>query len=158
MPPSLIIPFRGKKSAKKQKKKKDQRLQEMKEQLKKIELQKLTQSAALKAARKGEPFDPELLNPARKREPPTLSREEQERRYLLVKEWSRYRMQKDIERQNILRAVIQSRNKALQELKKVSQSLYYKAIELNPELFPFECNGPSDTPPIPSYVPPDPED
>lgn len=159
MPSSLLVPFRGKKTAKKTKKmKKDPRQQEMKEFVKRMELEKLTQSAALKAAKRGEPFDPELLNPARKRPPPFTSEEEEERRFLLSKEWSRYQMEKDAQRMHLLQGMVRSREKALRELEKVSSQLHFKALELKTDLFPFECKGPNETPPLSSYVPPEPED
>lgn len=158
MPSSFLVPHRGKKTAKKLKKmKKDVRHYEMKEYIKKMEIQKLVQNAALKAAKKGEPFDPEMLNPARKRDAPSTSMEEQERRFLLVKEWSRYQMQREIQRRTLLRRMLQSREKALQELRKVSTALYTKSLMVNSDLFPLDIRGPTTTPPIPTYVPPDPE-
>lgn len=159
MPSSLLVPFRGKKQkAKKQKKmKKDPRLLEMKEYAQRMEVQKMMLSATMKAAKKGEPLDPEMLNPVRKRAPPTLPKEVKDQRFLLTKEWSRYQMQLEVQRRHFLQGVVQSREKALRELKRASSSLYAKALELNSELFPWECQGPTETPPIPSYTPPDPE-
>lgn len=158
LPGSLLIPFRGKKSAKKQKKKKDLKAQEMRDFVKRRELQKLLESASLKAAVKGDPFDPEMLNPARKRPPPVLSVAERERRVLLYKEWSRYQMKENVQQMHLLSGMMKSREKALKALKQVSPALYLKAFELNSDLFPLECKGPTYTPPIPSYVPPDPEE
>ena len=158
MPSPLLVPLRGKKSAKKQKKvKKDLKLQEMKDFVKRREMQKLLESASLKAAVKGEPFDPEMLNPARKRPPPTLTSEERENRVLLYKEWTRHKMEENTKQMHLLRGMVKSREKALGELKSVSPTLHAKALELNPDLFPLECKGPTHTPPIPTYVPPDPE-
>lgn len=157
--PSLVIPFRSKGKATKQKKaKKDLRAQEMKDYAKRMEMQKLMQNAALKAAKKGEPLDIEMLNPARKRAPPTLTYEEKDRRFLLSKEWARFQMSKEIQQRQLLGGMVKSRAKALNELKKVAPMLYCKALELNPDLFPFECKGPTETPPMADYVPPDPED
>lgn len=158
MPGSLLIPFRGKKSAKKQKKmKKDPRLVEMREYAKRTELKKILLSATLKAVKKGEPFEPEMLNPARKRPPSTLSKEVKDERFLLAKEWSRMQMRQHQEQLQLLRGIVQSRDKALKELKRVSSTLYFRSLELNTSLFPFECQGPTVTPPKPSYIPPDPE-
>lgn len=159
VPSSLLVPFRGKKQkAKKQKKtKKDPRLLEMKEYAQRMEVQKMLLSATMKAAKKGEPLDPEMLNPIRKRPPPTLPKEMRDQRFLLAKEWSRYQMQLEVQRRHFLQGVVRSREKALRELKRASSSLYAKALELNSELFPWECQGPTETPPIPSYTPPDPE-
>lgn len=158
-PPSLLLPSRGKgKSARPKKIKKDSRIQEMKDYVKRTEMRKLMMSAAMKAAKRGEPLDPEMLNPARKRAPSTLSYEEKDKRVLLTKEWSRYQMQKELKRSQLLRGMVKSREEALKELEKVSSSLYFKALELNPVLFPLEFKAPSETPSIPSYIPPDPED
>ena len=157
---SLLVLTRGsKKQAKKQKKsKKEIQREMMRDYFKKIELEKLKAAAALKAAKKGEPFDPEMLNPARKRQVVTISDKEKERRFLLVKEWSRYRMEKHKLELQHLQNLMKSRGKALRELKKVSLSLYNQALELNPSLFPFECQAPTYTPPLPTYTPPDPDD
>lgn len=157
---SLLMLTRGsKKQAKKQKKsKKEIRREMMKEYFKKMEIEKLKATAALKAAKKGEPFDPEMLNPARKRQIVKFSDIESERRFLLVKEWSRYRMEQHKLELQHLQNLMKSRDKALRELKKISLSLYNQALELNPNLFPFECQAPTCTPPLPAYIPPDPDD
>ena len=155
-PPSLLIPNRGKKSAKKKRPKKDQRLQEMKDFVQRREMQKLLLSATLKAAKYGEPLDPEMLNPARKRVPPNLLEDEKERRILLSKQWSRDCMKRHMQELQFLQGVVRSRRKALSELKKVSQHLYSKALELQPDLFPLNCMGPTTNPPLQGYVPPDP--
>ena len=151
---------KGLKSKKKQhlkqsKTKKELRREMMKEYMKRTEMEKLTQHIAMKAAKKGEPLDPEMLNPARKRPPLSVSEEEKERRFLLVKEWSRDRMEKHKRDLQFLQGVLRSREKALRELRKVSPRLYLQALELNPKLFPFERQGPTATLPIPSYQPPE---
>ena len=162
-PPSLLIPSRNKgksvttKSSSK-KTKKDQRAQEMKDYVKRMEMQKLMVDSAMKAAKKGDPLDPEMLNPARKRPPPSLSHEERDRRFLLSKAWSRHQMERERERRSLLGGMVQSRDKALRELKRVSPELYHKSLELNTSLFPFEWKGPTETPPLLTYIPPDPEE
>ncbi len=153
--PSGYVQIRGKKQAKKQKSKKDLRREMLKDFVKKMELAKLKQDAALKAASRGEPLDPEMLNPARQRQPHSTPYEDAERRYLLVKEWSRYRMDRHKEELKFIQGVVQSRECALRELKKVSLPLYMQALKLNPDLLPFECQGPPSTPPIPGYEPPE---
>ena len=74
----------------------------MRDHFKKLEMEKLLLEAAIKAAKKGEALDPEMLNPARKRQKVAISEEEKERRFLLVKEWSQYKME-----QHKLRALIE---------------------------------------------------
>ena len=125
--------------------------------MKKAELDKLVRDATLKAAKKGEALDPEMLNPIRKRAPVVLTEEEQEQRFLMVKAWSRLQMEKHKKEQIFLQGVLHCRRQALSELKRVSFPLYVKALELKPDLFPFECLGPTATPPLSGYTPPDPE-
>lgn len=159
-PTCLLIPRRGgKKQAKKQKKsKKEMQREIMRDHFKKLEMEKLLLEAAIKAAKKGEALDPEMLNPARKRQRVAIPEEEKERRFLLIKEWSRYRMEQHKQELQRLHGLKKSREKALRELKKVSLPLYNQALELNPALFPFECQPLTNTPPFPSYIPPDPDD
>ncbi len=152
---AAYVQTRGKKQAQKQKSKKEVKREMLKDYVKRLELEELQRSAALKAASRGEPLDPEMLNPARLRERPAVPREEAERRYLLVKEWSRYRMAKHIEELKFIQGAVRSREKALRELQKVSFPLYRRALELNPKLLPFECRGPTATPPLPGYEPPE---
>lgn len=157
-PTNLLILTRGKKQAKKQRKsKKEMQRDLMRDHFKKMEMEKLKLAASLKAAKKGEPLDPEMLNPARKRERVSISVKEEERRYLLIKEWSRYKMEQHKCELLYLQNLMKSRDKALRELKRISLPLYNQALELNPALFPFECQSPTYTPPLPSYTPPDPE-
>ena len=159
LPASLLVLTRGsKKQAKKQKKsRKEIQREMMRDHFKKMEMEKLKLAAALKAAKKGEPLDPEMLNPARKREKVAISEEEKEQRYLLVKEWSKYKMEQHKQELQHLQNLMKSRGKALRELKKVSHTLYNQALELNPDLFPFECAALTHTPPVPTYTPPDPD-
>lgn len=161
VPPVAVafVPIRGKKQARKQKKtKKEIRKEMMKDMMKRRELEKITQEAALKVAKKGEPMDPEMLNPIKKRRLPSISKLERENRYLLVKEWSRFCMERHKQELQLLHGLVRSREKALRELKKVSLPLYSQAMALNPKLFPFDRQGPTTTPPLPGYVPPDLDD
>ncbi|CAI8045922.1 39S ribosomal protein L40, mitochondrial [Geodia barretti] len=127
----------------------------MKEYVRQMELKQVTEEAAMRAARHGEPMDPEMLNPARKRAPVEVSPEEQERRYLLVKEYSRYHMERHKRELGLLQGVMAARRRALLELRKISLPLYGQALELSQDLFPFSHSGPTTTPPIPGYIPPD---
>ena len=98
-----------------------------------------------------------MLNPVRKREKVSVSEEEEERRFLLVKERSRYKMEQHKLELERLQTLMRSRDKALRELKKISLPLYNQALELNPTLFPFECQALTYTPPVVTYTPPDPD-
>ena len=159
MLPSLVVFTRGKKAAKKQKRtKKDIQREQHREYLKKLETQRAYQGAIIKVVRRGEPLDPELLNPVRKRERPQLSQSEQDDRYLLVKEWSRFRMEENKFEHMQLKKMVECREKALRELKKTSFPLYQQAVKLRSDLFPLDLMGPPHTPPIPGYEPPEPAD
>lgn len=129
----------------------------MKEYLKQLELKQVMEEASLRAAKHGDPLEPEMLNPARKRAPESISPEERERRFLLVKEYSRYRMEEHKKELAVLQGMVKARQKALLELKRVSFLLYLQSLELSPDLFPFTHTGPTATPPIPNYQPPEPE-
>ena len=110
------------------------------------------------------PVDPEaLLNPAlleapRLRKPVKLSYEEQERRTLLLKEWSRYKMKQHKEDLQRIQELERCRQEALKELKKSSLYLYNEAIKVDPDFFPIQFKGPTETPPITDYVAPDMEE
>lgn len=154
-----FIPVRGKKKeAKSPKKRKDIEREKMKDFLKQQEMQQLMEGAALRAAKGGGVLDPEMLNPIRKRPKVEISDQEREARFLLVKEWTRYKMARHIEELKLLHNMRKSQVKALRELRKVSVSLHDRALQLNPNLFPFERSGPTRTPPVVGYVPPDPAD
>ena len=110
------------------------------------------------------PVDPEsLLNPAlleaqRLRKPTKLSSEEQERRTLLLKEWSRYKMKQHKEDLQRIQELERCREEALKELKKCSLYLYHEAIKVDQDFFPVQFKGPTETPPIHDYIAPDMED
>lgn len=155
LPTHLLILNRGKKV---QKKKSGKDSKAFKDFVQKREVERLLKIACLNATKYGEPLDPEMLNPTRVRSPPNLSEEEKERRVLLIKEWQKTCMKKHMEEHQFLQEVMKTRKKALSELKKVSETLYSKALDLNPNLFPLDCRGPTETPPIPGYRPPEPDE
>ncbi|XP_015761163.1 PREDICTED: 39S ribosomal protein L40, mitochondrial-like [Acropora digitifera] len=110
------------------------------------------------------PIDPEsLLNPAllkapRLRKPIELPPEEQERRTLLLKEWSRFKMKQHKEELQRVQELERCREEALKELKKTSVFLYHEAIKVDRDFFPLEFNGPTETPPKADYLAPDMEE
>ncbi|XP_032240406.2 39S ribosomal protein L40, mitochondrial-like [Nematostella vectensis] len=107
------------------------------------------------------PIDPDsLLNPAylesnRQRAKVKLSEEEEEERILLLKEWSRYKMQQHKEDLQRLQEQARCREEALKELKKTSEFLYKEAIKADKTLFPLQLRGPTHTPPLTGYIAPD---
>ena len=119
------------------------------------EAQKEKEFAAAKMAIIGEPLDPELLNPARKRSPPVISEEEQVRRTLLMKQWTRELMSQHKKQLQQLQLMLNCRDKAMRELRKVSLTLYEQAMEPEPALLTFTSTGPTETPPLTNYLPPE---
>lgn len=110
------------------------------------------------------PIDPEsllntaLLEASRQRSPVELSPEEKERRTLLLKEWSRHKMQQHKEDLQRVQELERCREEALKELKKSSLHLYEEAIQVDGDLFPVQFKGPTETPPIADYMAPDMDD
>lgn len=119
------------------------------------EAQKEKEFAASRMAIIGEPLDPELLNPARKRNPPVISEEERVRRTLVMKQWTRELMAQHKKQLQQLQAMLNCRDKAMRELRKVSSSLYEQAMEPEPALLTFSSTGPTETPPLNNYIPPE---
>ncbi|XP_019853276.1 PREDICTED: 39S ribosomal protein L40, mitochondrial-like [Amphimedon queenslandica] len=158
LPPSSLVPARGKKTAKKQKKsRKDAQKDAMKEYRKQLEVREALEQVVLQAARRGEPMDPEMFNPARKRSYIQPSEEEREKRILLMKEWSRYTMQQHKQELQQLQGMMKTREHALKELRKLSLPLYKESLELRKDIFPFKRIGPVATPPKDNYIAPDPD-
>jgi len=119
------------------------------------EAQKEMQFVAMKIGCIGEPLDPELLNPERKRNPPVISNEEELRRTLLLKQWSRELMSQHKQQLQQLQGMVRCRDKAMRELKKVSPTLYEQALEPEPSMLTFSAKGPTETPPLGNYIPPE---
>ncbi|XP_057338585.1 39S ribosomal protein L40, mitochondrial [Microplitis mediator] len=91
----------------------------------------------------------------RTREPPKLTPEILEERALLFKDWCRYKHHQYVEDLETTDTIILSQKKALEELKAESVDLYNAALELDLSLMSYEAKGPTFTPPIPNYQPPD---
>ncbi|XP_004529241.1 39S ribosomal protein L40, mitochondrial [Ceratitis capitata] len=89
----------------------------------------------------------------RKLEP--LSEEEIERRARLTKKWATYKHQEKVSDFQAIDRLLQSQNRALNELRKESEELYQEAIQIDMTLLPAKTCGPVATPPIKNYVSPD---
>uniref|UniRef100_A0A8C6Q8Q1 Large ribosomal subunit protein mL40 n=1 Tax=Nannospalax galili TaxID=1026970 RepID=A0A8C6Q8Q1_NANGA len=96
-----------------------------------------------------------FLDKSRQRSQEALSLEESERRALLLKRWSLYKQQEHLMERDAIRAMLESQQEALEELKLESPELYNEAIKRDTSLLPFEKEGPHYTPPISSYQPPE---
>ncbi|XP_074868585.1 large ribosomal subunit protein mL40 [Carettochelys insculpta] len=96
-----------------------------------------------------------LLGDSRVRDAPQLSFEESERRILLLKKWSLYKQKEANAEMEALKSLIAAQQEALKELRLESEELYQAAIKRDHDLFPFEKEGPSYTPPIPGHYAPE---
>jgi large subunit ribosomal protein L40 len=141
------------------KKKKKNPLESRKKAVKEAQRVLQMRIAQIEASRpRMEENDPDLLRPERQRNQAALSDDEIEQRVLLTKDWSRYQMEKYKEDHRHLTELVACRRRALIELRKASETLYQKAIALDKNIFPFQRNGPTATPPDPNYEAPDAED
>lgn len=86
---------------------------------------------------------------------PPLSPEEAERRALLLKKWCLFKQKQDEAEKQAIKALVESQQEALRELRLESEELYEAATRRDEGLFPFERDGPSYTPALPGYDPPE---
>lgn len=84
-----------------------------------------------------------------------LSKEEEESRVLLLKEWTKYKTQQRLGDIRAIDSMMYSQQKALDELRAVSEDLYQEAIQVDSGLLPHIAKGPLRTPPIENYDSPD---
>lgn len=92
---------------------------------------------------------------SRIRDAPKLSFEESERRALLLKEWSRYKYTQHQTEMDTINEALEAQRQALHELKLESEELYKAAVGPDNNMFPFQHDGPSYTPPITNYEAPE---
>ncbi|KTF86083.1 hypothetical protein cypCar_00025965 [Cyprinus carpio] len=93
--------------------------------------------------------------PLRIRDAPKLCFEESERRALLLKEWSRYKYSQHQTEMDTINEALEAQRQALDELKLESEELYKAALSPDMDLFPFQHEGPSYTPPVTNYDAPE---
>ncbi|NXK76666.1 RM40 protein, partial [Amazona guildingii] len=86
---------------------------------------------------------------------PDLSPEETERRVLLLKKWCLFKQKQDNAEKKAIQSMVEAQQEALKELRLESEELYQAAVRRDERLFPFERDGPSYTPPLPGYDPPE---
>ncbi|XP_051623937.1 39S ribosomal protein L40, mitochondrial [Manacus candei] len=86
---------------------------------------------------------------------PPLSPEETERRVLLLKKWCLFKQKQDEAEKKGIQRLVESQQEALKELRLESEELYQAAIRRDEGLFPFQRDGPTYTPPLPGYDPPE---
>lgn len=95
------------------------------------------------------------MDETRTRSPPAISFEENERRALLLKEWSRYKQEQHMAEKKAVESALEAQSEALEELRLSSHELYLAALKPDISLFPFTHNGPAHTPPKTKYEAPD---
>ncbi|KAK9752667.1 Mitochondrial ribosomal protein L28 [Popillia japonica] len=91
----------------------------------------------------------------RQRQVGTINVEELEKRVLLEKKWALYKKEQHLKDLKMLDRIAYSQQKALDELRNVSEELYQEAIQIDFHLIPFESVGPVSTPAIENYDTPD---
>jgi large subunit ribosomal protein L40 len=74
---------------------------------------------------------------------------------LLLKKWAAYKYRMHLADALMIDRVVQSQQRALDELRLESEELYQSAIQLDEGLLPYACKGPTETPPIPAFDSPD---
>ncbi|XP_039580590.1 39S ribosomal protein L40, mitochondrial [Passer montanus] len=147
---SLPVRAQPKKKKKVDVKKEQAQKERMKKRLKKLE----------KAAPELIPIE-DFITPLkysesnRVRSLPALSPEEAERRVLLLKKWCLFKQKQDEAEKKAIKALVESQQEALRELQLESEELYQAAVLRDEALFPFQRDGPSYTPPLPGYDPPE---
>lgn len=88
----------------------------------------------------------------RARKLPVILEQEQEQRAMLMKKWSHYRHDQNLNDFKILDRIVNAQTKALQELRFESEELYQQAIQPDIDMIPFVAKGPVNTPPLKDYV------
>ncbi|XP_015587641.1 39S ribosomal protein L40, mitochondrial [Cephus cinctus] len=145
----------------KKKKKLDPAIVKQREERKKRKLEKLIKRLE-KHAKQLKPVDemeiPLKLIDERKirlRQISPLSPEVIDERVLLQKEWAKYKLNQNLANIQKLDYIMYSQQRALDELKAVSEDLYNEAIQLDIRMLPHTTTGPVRTPPIENYDSPD---
>ncbi|GAU92348.1 hypothetical protein RvY_04441 [Ramazzottius varieornatus] len=145
----------------KKKKRIDPAVLKAREERKKRRLEKTIRQLA-KNAQKLKPIDEMVVSKKllqeeglRKRKLQPLGEEEEDRRALLSKSWTRYKGYQYLAEQDKLTTMMLSQQTALRELRAESEDLFQQAVSLEGLSLPFTLKGPVFTPPKPDYVSPD---
>merc|ERR1719187_1904652 len=73
----------------------------------------------------------------------------------ILKEWEKYKYDQHLIETKMIDGVLASQERALNELRKESEDLWFEAIQIDQSLTPFTFKGPNLTPPITDYESPD---
>lgn len=85
----------------------------------------------------------------------TLSKEKIEERLIAGKTWTKYKHNEHFFNLQVINDLEYSQQRALNELREVSEELYQAAIGIDESLLPYQLTGPVETPPIENYQSPD---
>ncbi|XP_050541741.1 39S ribosomal protein L40, mitochondrial [Daktulosphaira vitifoliae] len=91
----------------------------------------------------------------RQRPPIDINNEKLEERIRTLKMWSKYKHDEHIFNLQVLSDLEYSQQRALNELREISEELYQAAIQIDESLLPYTLEGPVETPPIENYESPD---
>lgn len=72
-----------------------------------------------------------------------------------MKKWAAYKQQQRKAEMETIQSLMKAQEQALNELRLESEELYQGAIQRDDDLFPFERQEPTYTPPLPGYEAPD---
>ncbi|CAG7836685.1 unnamed protein product [Allacma fusca] len=145
----------------KKKKRLDPAIAKAREQRKQRRLEKEIRKLQ-KHARQLKPLD-ELQIPVqiqdnpkqRERRLPQLTTSEMENRWLLEMEMSKFKHTLVMHEYRAMENLMSSQQKALTELRNVSEDLYQAAIAIDETYIPFQSTGPVETPPFKDYNTPE---
>lgn len=78
-----------------------------------------------------------------------------EDRIITMKQWAKYKHDEHFFNLQVINDLEYSQQRALNELREVSEDLYQAAIEIDESFLPYKLTGPVETPPIENYSSPD---
>ncbi|XP_026823428.1 39S ribosomal protein L40, mitochondrial [Rhopalosiphum maidis] len=98
-----------------------------------------------------------LSNELDSRQRPTIvhSNDKLEKRIDAAKAWSMYKHDEHFFNLQVINDLEYSQQRALNELREVSEDLYLAAVDIDESLLTYELTGPVETPPIENYPSPD---
>lgn len=92
---------------------------------------------------------------ARQRPVITHSKDKLEERIVASKMWAKHKHDEHYFNLQVINDLEYSQQRALNELRDVSEELYQAAIEIDESFLPYQFTGPVETPPIENYQSPD---
>jgi len=80
---------------------------------------------------------------------------ELEKRIIITKAWAKFKHDQHYFNLQVINDLEYSQQRALNELREISETLYQEAIKIDESFLPFQLTGPVETPPIENYESPD---